>query len=177
MSDNNVLKHTLPKRIIRSSVLVLVTAVWIFVIFGFSSTVGDKSASQSQAITERVVRVIDHDYEMPEKVEPKSRDSFYDSITRKTAHVFAYAALGFLMLLTVRSLTGTSKGHFFAAKLAVPLCVLIAIGDEYNQTLIEGRSGRVTDVFIDTVGIIIGVCLCIVLIKHFSAKKQIHDKM
>lgn len=171
MSDNNVLKRARLKRIILSSVLILMTTAWIFVIFGFSSTEGKKSSTQSRGITEKVVRVIDHDYEMPEKVEPKSRDSFYDSITRKTAHVFAYAALSFLMLLTVRSLTGTSKGHFFAAKLAVPLCVLLAIGDEYNQTLTEGRSGRVTDVFIDTVGIIIGVCLCIVLIKHFSAKK------
>ena len=151
----------------------VITALWIALIFSFSSTVGEKSASQSQTVTESVVRVVKPDYTMPEKVEPKSIDSLYDTIVRKIAHTCVYSVLGVLMYLTVRTLT-LAGNTYWGAKLSVPLCMLVSIGDEYNQTLTEGRSGRLYDVAIDTAGVIIGTYLCVVLIKYVLKRRQNH---
>jgi len=160
------------RRITAFAVLLLLTCAWIAVIFSFSSTGGEKSSSQSQAITERVVRVVDKDYEMPEKTEPESKDRLYDNVVRKTAHVFTYTVLGVLMFLTVRSLTAQRKNNAFALKLSVPLSIIVAAADEYNQSHVEGRSGRVSDVFIDSAGIILGTALCLLLFKYSAKRKS-----
>ena len=140
------------------------TVLWIAVIFGFSSTPGEKSSDQSQAITEKVVQVVWKDYEMAEKVEPGSLDDVYDTIVRKTAHFCTYALLGILMLLTVKgfvkNFSALKAWKDSAYKLSVPLSVLVAILDEINQLLTEGRSGRVLDVLIDTAGIAVGTLIC-----------------
>lgn len=151
-------------------IMAVITTLWIVVIFSFSSTKGEKSASQSQTVTQSVVRVFDKDYTMPEKVEPKSRDQIYDTVLRKLAHLSIYACLGVLMFLTVKTLTKKEK-YYFAAKLSVPLSILISIGDEYNQTLTEGRSGRFYDVCIDTAGILIGTFIIIFIVKKLLKNK------
>ncbi len=152
--------------------MTVITSLWVLLIFSFSSTEGEKSASQSQAVTQSVVRVFDHDYTMPETIKPKSKDQIYDTILRKLAHTIIYACLGILMFLTVKTLTKKEK-YYFAAKLSVPLSILVSVGDEYNQTLTEGRSGRFYDVCIDCAGILIGTFLVIFIIKRIlQAKKK-----
>ncbi|MBP3580985.1 MAG: VanZ family protein [Clostridia bacterium] len=158
------------KRMTVFLVFFVLTVLWTAVIFGFSSTEGKKSSMQSQAITERVVKTIDHDYKMPEKLEPHSKDRLYDTIVRKSAHVFSYFLLGVLMFFTVRSLAGYRKNDIFAAKLAIPLCVLVAIADECNQKFTEGRSGRATDVLIDLLGILAGITVCILSLRKASKR-------
>ncbi len=160
------------KRMTAFLVFFVLTVLWTAVIFGFSSTEGKQSSMQSRAITERVVKTIDHDYKMPEKIEPDSKDGLYDTIIRKSAHIFSYCLLGMLMFFTVRSLLGYRKNDFFVAKLAIPICVLVAIGDECNQKFTEGRSGRPVDVLIDLVGILLGITACFLLLR--KASKSLH---
>ena len=151
-------------------VMLILTGLWTMLIFGFSSTDGERSSSQSQSITQSVVRVVDPDYTMPEKPKPHSKDVVYDTIVRKIAHLSVYAVLGVLMFLTVKTLTAAGK-YIFTSKLSVLFCIIIAIIDEYNQTLTTGRAGRWYDVLIDSAGIIVGTLLCIKLLKSLQNKK------
>ena len=43
--------------------------------------------------------------------------------------------------------------------LAGAFCVAFAVGDEYHQTMVAGRAGQLKDVYIDSVGILIGIIL------------------
>ena len=151
-------------------VMLVLTGLWTMLIFGFSSTDGEKSSTQSKSITQSVVRVVDPDYTMPEKLKPRTKDAVYDIIVRKTAHLSVYAVLGVLMFLTVKTLTASAK-YIFPSKLSVLFCIIIAIIDEYNQTLTSGRAGRWYDVLIDSLGVIVGTILCIKLLKYLQNKK------
>ena len=171
MSDKKRNRKIYYKMAVMFCLTAAVTSLWISVIFGFSSANGEKSSSQSHNVTQSVVRIVDKDYVMPEKPEPKSIDQIFDTVVRKAAHTCVYAVLGILMYLTVKTLT-LAGNTYWGAKLSIPLSILVAIGDEYNQTLTEGRSGRLYDVVIDSVGIVIGTVLCIAVIKYVMEKRR-----
>ena len=47
---------------------------------------------------------------------------------------------------------------------ALLICVLTAMTDETIQMFVPGRASMVTDVWIDTLGAVIGICVCAVLV-------------
>lgn len=80
-----------------------------------------------------------------------SLPDFWDFIFRKIAHISEYAVLTFLLIKTFIHYNITNKK---AIVLAAVISICCAIGDEYHQTFISGRSGCVQDILIDSVGII-----------------------
>lgn len=74
----------------------------------------------------------------------------WDLIFRKIAHISEYAVLAFLLMRTFIHHKMARKN---AAILALIIAVCYAIGDEYHQIFITGRSGCVRDVLIDSIGI------------------------
>lgn len=47
-----------------------------------------------------------------------------------------------------------------------------AIIDEIHQLFIDGRSGQIVDVFIDAIGIAIGICLLMIIYKIILVCKE-----
>ena len=96
-----------------------------------------------------------------------------DHIVRKLAHFCEYMLEGFLLMLCMRVYTRQYVWH-----ISVPMLggVLTALTDETIQLFVPGRSGQVTDVWIDfsgvMTGLIVGLILlglirmCILLYKH-----------
>lgn len=82
-------------------------------------------------------------------------------IIRKSAHIFEYFILFLLMYNYIRCFDIKSK-----FKLSIILCILYSIFDEVHQLFIEGRSGEVLDIFVDTIGIFLGY----ILIKRINNK-------
>jgi VanZ like family len=72
---------------------------------------------------------------------------FWDLVLRKLAHI---AAFGALTLLWWRALPGPRRR---AGLLAAAISLLYAVGDEYHQSFVEGRTGSPVDVGIDAIGI------------------------
>ena len=64
-----------------------------------------------------------------------------DFFVKKAGHFIGYAALGALAFVA----TGRIKP-------TIAIVVLHAIGDEYHQTFVPGRSGDIFDVLIDWAG-------------------------
>ncbi|MCK5460231.1 VanZ family protein [Candidatus Parcubacteria bacterium] len=79
-----------------------------------------------------------------------SLPDFWDLIFRKIAHISEYAVLSFLLMKTFIHHKITRKN---AAILTLIIAASYAIGDEYHQTFIAGRSGSIRDVLIDSIGI------------------------
>ena len=77
-----------------------------------------------------------------------------DLVLRKIAHILEYAILTFLLLRAFFSTGNQSKTNKTLA-LAIIVAFLYALTDEYHQTFIFGRQGKLGDVGIDTIGILI----------------------
>ncbi len=74
----------------------------------------------------------------------------FDFSVKKLGHAFGYLLLGRAYLFGI----GPGKKSPW---LALGMCLLYAISDEIHQSFVPGRSPRVTDVGIDTLGSLLGL--------------------
>ena len=81
-------------------------------------------------------------------------------IVRKMAHFCEYTLEGFLLMLCMRVYSRHPLGH-----ITVPMLggVLTALTDETIQLYSPGRSSQVTDVWLDSVGVLAGILAALVL--------------
>ena len=127
---------------------VVAFACWLFVIWGHSLVQGPQSTMESDL----VVSVLRPLFEAAGVGDPAAMSL----VVRKAAHFLEYAVLGVLgrgMLHARRLERGSSP---FPAALMVPL---VAVVDECLQLFVPGRSGAVSDVCIDLLGVCLGAFL------------------
>ena len=127
--------------------LALLSIAWIIVIFSFSLQSGEESGKLSGGIVAWFVGLF-----FPEDF---AHIELVHFLVRKAAHFTEYCILGILLSLTVRE-----------AKWNRPLLkpwvmgTLVACCDETIQLFSDGRAGQVTDVMLDSSGVITG---CVIL--------------
>jgi VanZ family protein len=73
----------------------------------------------------------------------------WDFVSRKIAHMTEYGILTFLFFRAVAINLSFKRSIAYAALFSITY----ALTDEYHQLFVFGRSGNLTDVFIDTLGI------------------------
>ena len=138
------------KKIISFIVLIL----WMIVIFSFSSADANKSTGTSDKVITTMIEIKDKitNNETPnnEKEIIIKNSSFY---IRKIAHITEYLILGFLTFNLLKQYSVTNIYY------AIGLSILYSCTDEFHQLFINGRSGSIRDVLIDTIGILIGTYL------------------
>ncbi len=101
----------------------LPTLFWMVVIFGFSSR-------------------------PPLHVSPVA---WQDFLIKKCAHVTEYFILGCLLYFSLHRTTNLTKKSIIILLIAIGL--IYASSDEFHQTFVSGRDGRVRDILIDSMGI------------------------
>lgn len=135
------------KKLIKLTLVILCMAL----IFFFSNQKADDSSKLSDGIIVKVANVfVDKDLSTNEKETILEK---YTTIVRKTAHFGIYLVLG---ILVINFLCEYNIKHIILVSIIV--CLLYSITDEVHQLFIEGRSGEVRDVLIDTSGSFVGVC-------------------
>lgn len=80
-------------------------------------------------------------------------------IVRKMAHFCEYTLEGFLLMLCMRVYSRHPLRHITVPMLAG---VLTALTDETIQLFSEGRSSQVTDVWLDSAGVLVGILIALV---------------
>ena len=75
-------------------------------------------------------------------------------LIRKAAHMSEYAILAMLLYMFARESKIQSSFIF-----ALIFSMLYACTDEFHQLFVSGRSGQWQDVFIDTSGSFLGLCV------------------
>lgn len=87
-------------------------------------------------------------------------------IVRKLAHVSEYAALSVPLYLFFSTFEINKS-----MKIIFPFSVSVfyAATDEFHQLFVEGRSGQIRDVMIDSIGAVLGIIFIIVLSSFLSA--------
>ena len=116
-------------------------------IFFFSSDTGDESSKKSGFFVAIVQDIIGN------KLDEKDTETV-TFIVRKTAHFTIYFLLGFLLINLFREYFVIDKKMFF---ILILLCMFYACSDEIHQSFVLNRTGKIEDVFLDTVGASLGI--------------------
>ena len=149
----------------------MLTIAMMIIIFCFSMETAEKSDQRSGVYTNFIISVIHPEYE---QLTPDDQQRIYDSISmfiRKLAHFTEYTFLGILLRLCMESWFGHRK----LAAHTLPLISFLAgtfyaATDELHQILIDGRSGQFVDVLVHACGVLFGVILGAMLIRHICIK-------
>ncbi|ROR31427.1 VanZ family protein [Mobilisporobacter senegalensis] len=137
-------------------------------IFYFSSQTAVQSSGLSGNITENIMEVIKNFLNIQEDI--KTNNVFFqlaETIIRKSAHMMEYAVLAVTIAYPLKIYGNQGLRLMIWSEL---ISVLYAVTDEFHQLFVPGRSGQLTDVFIDGIGALIG-CILFWLISNIIAKK------
>ena len=150
--------------------LLLVLAVMVM-IFCFSAQTGEQSGAMSGKITTWILKTIISNFG---EFSPEKQENIRNSvgfIIRKLAHFSEYALLGFALIL-----------HITQIKKKMSVCLpwlwawgigtLYAVSDEFHQGFVANRGPSVTDVMIDSAGVIVGVLILLWLLRRVANSSQ-----
>ncbi len=136
-------------------------------IFNFSSKKGNNSYEQSEVITKKVENIVT---QITDKEPSNTTFENVHYFIRKQGHFIEFAVLGILVFLLVRCYDFSLKKSLI---IALSFVLFYAVTDEIHQLFVEGRTGRITDVFIDFFGSIIGVgIVCPFEVKRLKKQKN-----
>ena len=138
--------------------LLIIIAIWAFVVFNFSSQDGGDSSGLSRKVVEFFIK----NEEVINKVEP---------YVRKVAHFSEYGLGGVLFISLFSTYNWTERKQI---TISILLGIWYAITDEVHQLMVPGRHGAIFDVYLDTLGFATGVLAMLLLIKLVKIYK--HNK-
>lgn len=148
-------------------VLLILLFGTFYIIFGFSSQDGEESGGISSRVTEFILEK-SNTYK---NIEENRQDEIFErteKIIRKIAHLSIYALVGSLLMGLVSTFKLKEKTRIL---ISLILGVLYAASDEIHQLFSPGRSAQITDVYIDTLGILVGIFVILLFIKVFEKIK------
>ena len=140
----------------RTLLMGLICLAWLLVIFLFSAM----NSSNSSNLTEIVLDIVSYTRgnnpfinELFIKL-TENHSIFY--VIRKIAHLFVFCILQIISFILLRTL-----GFSFFKSTVYSMLIVIgyACTDEFHQLFVSGRSGQLSDVFIDTIGGSIGLSI------------------
>lgn len=159
------------KKNIERIILLILLLGTFSIIFGFSSQDGEKSGSISKKITEEIVKRIPQIQEK-EQEERELITQRTEKVIRKLAHFSIYTVVGILLMALVSTYQIKEKNKII---ISIIIGITYACSDEIHQSFIPGRSPMITDVIIDTMGVILGILLILlgkVIIKKYRKNSE-----
>lgn len=144
----------------------ILIVIWMIIIFNFSNQGGTKSSGTSSKVTRVIINTVTKDKEQPNK----QTMEHIEKVVRKCAHYTIYTIGGFLIMNYTYSLEKTKKQMKLGSLL---FGVFYATTDELHQYFVPGRSAQITDVGLDTLGVLTGIYIflgVIALIEKLSRK-------
>ncbi len=149
-------------------VFILLTLLWMGVIFYFSSQTGADSSQMSGSITNAVIRLFIKEYDtlpFQQQIEIYDVTSY---IIRKTAHYMEYAVLAMFVYF---SFYFFSKRKYLNYSISLLIAILYAISDEFHQSFVANRMAVFKDVIIDSLGALTMILLIAVIESFIEIRK------
>ena len=153
--------------IIRIVLFILILTTFI-TIFRFSSQDGQTSSSLSKEVTENVTKRINKIQNL-EETEKKNVLNRIEKIIRKIAHFSLYAIVGIMLMSLACTYEFT---EFKRGGLSFLIGLMYACLDELHQFFISERSAQITDVMIDSMGVLFGILLVMLIYKIYTSRKE-----
>lgn len=139
------------KERIKRIVYFILVLIWMMIVFMFSNENGEKSSNTSGKFTEQIVKIFVQD-EM-DKIELVSK---LEPIMRKLAHFTLYTIGGILIFNYINTFKIKTKNKLI---LTLIIGMLYASSDEIHQYFVSNRGARITDVLIDSSGVVTGIII------------------
>ncbi len=141
-------------------------------IFYMSAQPATESMELSGGIGEWLARLFSPDYQSRPEAEWTAYVELVDHLIRKAAHFTEYAIFGIILCLDL-FLSSNSKLTWKKILLCAWLTgSAYSVTDEFHQLFVEGRSGELFDVLIDSSGVFVGGLLA-VLVGSFIERRKI----
>lgn len=140
----------------RQIIFIVLTILWMALIFSMSNANGEESGSLSRKVTKIMCSVIVPGFDKLPIDEQEMIIEKHHFFVRKMAHGTEYAILGML-------LCGVCfEGNLTIKKMLIPLIIgiLYAVTDEIHQLFVSERAGQIADVIIDSGGVFAGIMIC-----------------
>ena len=145
------------KKIQIKVVKIILIIIWMITVFRFSNQGGTESSSTSAKVTKVIVDVVVNDKKEENKVQIANK---IEKVVRKFAHYTIYTIGGFLIMNYAYSTDKTKKQKVSGSLL---FGAFYAATDEIHQYFVPGRSARLFDVGIDSLGVMTGILIYIAL--------------
>lgn len=151
-------------------IYLILIILWMFLIFSLSNQKANESSKLSDSFIYKTIcktYKIFHSNVSDQKLDEIVCD--YTVIVRKLAHFTIYFILGILVLLFIKEFKIEFKYTFI---IPILICFIYAISDETHQLFVEGRSGELRDIIIDTLGSFLGITLTLFICKIKRIKEK-----
>jgi len=125
----------------KNRINIILVILWMAFIFTMSSFNSTDSSNQSNFLMNIITSFLN--------IKNLDMLSF---IIRKFAHFIEYLILGILVYNLI-------KNYNKKTYIAIMICILYAISDEFHQMFVPGRSCQIIDIIIDIIGVISGIYL------------------
>ena len=156
------------KKIILRIIYAISTILICISIFNFSNQDGNESGGKSKTIANFVVNIVEkirqNEFENREEAVNK-----VDHIIRKLAHFSIYTLLGISIMCFMCTFEIKIK---YKVLTSLGLGLIYACSDELHQMFIPGREGKITDILLDTSGVLFGILIIYFLVKITSKKMK-----
>lgn len=146
---------------IKQVIGLLLIIIWMITIFLFSNQQGNASSVTSNKVTKEIIEIIPSTKHLEEN-QKKEIVKKVNPIMRKIAHYTIYLIGGILLMFFISTIVQSEKKSVLYSVL---IGFIYAITDEIHQMFMDGRTAKITDVFIDTLGVITGVIIFITVSK------------
>ena len=146
---------------------------WMYLIFSFSAQPAVQSSQVSGSFSEGLVETVARIIGIDMTGETAARlAAAIEYPVRKAAHMTEYAIMGLLSFAFYQSFGVRKKRYVISLMTAAAY----AATDEFHQLFVSGRSGRISDVCIDTLGAAAGLLILYFVLKlirkHCEKKKH-----
>ena len=139
----------------------LPVALWLCVIWWFSSHTGERSGNLSGGLTEWLLF---HVIPRWDTFSAATRENWLITgryLIRKGAHMTEFAILAMLLF---HAWYDGKRPLRRVALLTAPCCLLAAMADEFHQAFVPARGPSIGDVFIDFTGALLGILLVLLVV-------------
>ncbi|MFQ8661849.1 MAG: VanZ family protein [Clostridia bacterium] len=156
------------KNVLRGILIVLLLCTF-YIIFGFSSQNGEESGGISKRITNFILEKSSkyNNLEQTKKEEVSKRT---ERIIRKIAHFSIYTLVGFLLMALFSTYENIKRKY--QIYISAIIGILYAISDEIHQSFTPGRGPKITDVFIDSLGVFFGMAVILLIVEIINRKNK-----
>ena len=153
------------------AILICLLLGTFFIIFGFSSQDGETSGGISRQVTETILEK-SNKYNNLTKEQKNKVSHQAEKVIRKIAHFSIYTLVGLLLMGLLSTYKIKNKWRII---ITIIVGILYASSDEFHQSFSPGRTPKITDVYIDTLGVLLGTLLVLLFKEIYNKfnKKQL----
>ena len=141
--------------------LIICLLETFFAIFGFSS----QDAKESSGLSRQVTNTVTKNVKSIQRLEKSQKEivlSKIEKIVRKIAHFSIYTLVGILLMALFSTYNMKERNRII---LSLVIGIIYASSDEIHQRFVSGRSGQITDVMIDSFGVLFGILIVMLVME------------